>query len=104
MSAEAAGLHFRLPQRIFHERATLRTATVLNLDNVLHVAADLFERFVNLLGREFLAQQPIEPRQVDVDYRHSGASCSASRLVPYRSRMSDRPNLSMASRSMPKPH
>ena len=42
----------------------------LDLDDVFHVAADLLERFAERLRRIRLAQQPVEPRQVDADYRH----------------------------------
>ena len=56
------------------ERAALRAAAALDIDDVFHVAADLLERFAERFVRVRLAQQPIEPRQVDVHYRHSGTS------------------------------
>ena len=79
-AANVARLHFVLPQRMLDQRATLRAAAALDLDHILDVAADLLERFAQRLGRKRLPEQLVEPRQVDVHYRHSGTSSSASRF------------------------
>ena len=57
VAAEAAGLHVLLPERVLDQRAALRAPREQHLDHVLHVAADLVERFAERLGRVLFAQQ-----------------------------------------------
>src|SRR5262245_47024790 len=50
----------------------MRTAAALDIDDVLYIAADLLERLLQHFRFVRLAEQPIEPREVDVDYGHRG--------------------------------
>src|SRR5829696_6089723 len=59
---------------MFDERAALRAAAALDVDDVFHVTTDLFERFPQYVCVVRLAQKPVKPRQVDVHYRHSATS------------------------------
>src|SRR5262249_5196550 len=72
-AAHRAGFHFVLAERVFDERAALRAAAAFDLDNIFHVAAYLLERFLQHFGRVRLAEQAVEPREVDIDYRHWGS-------------------------------
>ena len=81
-AADGAGFHFVLAERVLDQRAALRAAAAFDVDDVFHVAADLLERFAERFRVVRLAQQAVEPRQVDVHYRHSGTFSSSLRLVP----------------------
>ena len=70
-AADGAGFHFVLAERVLDERTALRAAAAFDIDDVFHVAADLLERFLQHFRFVRLAEQAVEPREVDVDYRHS---------------------------------
>ena len=87
--------------------SALRTTAAQNLHEVFHVAADLFQRFGELVGGHVASEQAVHPFEIDIDNRHFKASlrsrlqgiCRAGRASPAGGEaITGRPDLNPATR------